>query len=195
MGGGSLTAIPVVEILAGDISSYIPTNVISITDGQIYLESDLFNAGVRPAINAGISVSRVGGNAQTKAMKKVSGMLRLGLAQFRELETFAKFGTELDKETRKQLARGERTVEVLKQELYQPIPVEEQVIVIFALTRGYLDDVAMKDVKNFEKELVSYIKSTKTELMASLYETKDITVEFEKQLCEAIETFKNNFVS
>ena len=194
MGGGSLTAIPVVEILAGDISSYIPTNVISITDGQIYLESDLFNAGVRPAINAGISVSRVGGNAQTKAMKKISGMLRLGLAQFRELETFAKFGTELDKETRKQLARGERTVEVLKQELYQPIPVEEQVLVIFALTRGYLDDVGIKDIKNFEKELVSYIKSIRPELIASLYETKDITEEFEKQLRGAIETFKNNFV-
>ena len=194
MGGGSLTAIPVVEILAGDISSYIPTNVISITDGQIYLESDLFNAGVRPAINAGISVSRVGGNAQTKAMKKISGMLRLGLAQFRELETFAKFGTELDKETRKQLARGERTVEVLKQELYQPIPVEEQVLVIFALTRGYLDDVGIKGIKNFEKELVSYIKSIRPELIASLYETKDITEEFEKQLRGAIETFKNNFV-
>ena len=194
LGGGSLTAIPVVEILAGDISSYIPTNVISITDGQIYLESDLFNAGVRPAINAGISVSRVGGNAQTKAMKKVSGMLRLGLAQFRELETFAKFGTELDKETRKQLARGERTVEVLKQELYAPISAEEQVLVIFALTRGYLDDVEMKDVKNFEKELVSHIKSTKPQIIASLKETKDISTELEKQLWETIETFKNNFV-
>jgi len=195
LGGGSLTAIPVVEILAGDISSYIPTNVISITDGQIYLESDLFNAGVRPAINAGISVSRVGGNAQTKAMKKVSGMLRLGLAQFRELETFAKFGTELDKETRKQLARGERTVEVLKQELYRPIPVEEQVLVIFALTRGYLDDVEIKDVRNFEKELVSYIKSSRSELIESLYKSKDISEELEKQLAEAIEIFKNNFVS
>jgi F-type H+/Na+-transporting ATPase subunit alpha len=194
MGGGSLTAIPVVEILAGDISSYIPTNVISITDGQIYLESDLFNAGVRPAINAGISVSRVGGNAQTKAMKKVSGMLRLGLAQYRELETFAKFGTELDKETRKQLARGERTVEVLKQELYQPMPAEDQVLIIFALTRGYLDDVEMRDIKNFEKELVSYIKNTKPELVAEIYETKDISVELEKQLWTAIETFKKNFV-
>jgi F-type H+/Na+-transporting ATPase subunit alpha len=194
MGGGSLTAIPVVEILAGDISSYIPTNVISITDGQIYLESDLFNAGVRPAINAGISVSRVGGNAQTKAMKKVSGMLRLGLAQYRELETFAKFGTELDKETRKQLARGERTVELLKQELYQPMSAEEQVLVIFSLTRGYLDDVETKDIKNFEKELISYIKNTRSELIASLHETKDISAELEKQLITAVETFKNNYV-
>jgi F-type H+-transporting ATPase subunit alpha len=194
MGGGSLTAIPVVEILAGDISSYIPTNVISITDGQIYLESDLFNAGVRPAINAGISVSRVGGNAQTKAMKKVSGMLRLGLAQYKELETFAKFGTELDKETRKQLARGERTVEALKQNLYQPMPVEDQVLVIFALTRGYLDDIEIKDVKNFEKEFISYMKSTRTDLICSLSDTEDITEELEKQLSAAIETFKNNFV-
>jgi F-type H+-transporting ATPase subunit alpha len=194
MGGGSLTAIPVVEILAGDISSYIPTNVISITDGQIYLESDLFNAGVRPAINAGISVSRVGGNAQIKAMKKVAGMLRLGLAQYRELETFAKFGTELDKETRKQLARGERTVEVLKQELYQPMPVENQVIVIFALTRGYLDDIEIKDVKNFEKELISYIRGTRIDLINSLIRAEDISEELDKQLSDAIHTFKNNFI-
>jgi F-type H+-transporting ATPase subunit alpha len=192
MGGGSLTAIPVVEILAGDISSYIPTNVISITDGQIYLESDLFNAGVRPAINAGISVSRVGGNAQTKAMKKVSGMLRLGLAQYRELETFAKFGTELDRETKKQLARGERTVEVLKQDLYQPMPVEDQVLVIFALTRGYLDDIEIKDVKNFEKEFISYMKGTRMDLVGMLSDTKDISEELEKQLSAAIETFKNS---
>jgi F-type H+-transporting ATPase subunit alpha len=192
MGGGSLTAIPVVEILAGDISSYIPTNVISITDGQIYLESDLFNAGVRPAINAGISVSRVGGNAQTKAMKKVSGMLRLGLAQYRELETFAKFGTELDRETKKQLARGERTVEVLKQDLYQPMPVEDQVLVIFVLTRGYLDDIEIKDVKNFEKEFISYMKGTRTDLVSILSDTKDISEELEKQLSAAIETFKNS---
>ncbi|MHB1347287.1 MAG: F0F1 ATP synthase subunit alpha [Candidatus Humimicrobiaceae bacterium] len=193
-GGGSLTAIPVVEILAGDISSYIPTNVISITDGQIYLESDLFNAGVRPAINAGISVSRVGGNAQTKAMKKVSGMLRLGLAQYRELETFAKFGTELDKETKKQLARGERTVEILKQDLYEPMPFENQVIVIFALTRGYLDDIEIKNVSIFEKELISYMRGTKKDLVESLFKTKDISEELEKQLASAIEAFKNNFV-
>jgi F-type H+-transporting ATPase subunit alpha len=193
LGGGSLTAIPVVEILAGDISSYIPTNVISITDGQIYLETDLFNAGVRPAINAGISVSRVGGNAQTKAMKKVSGMLRLGLAQYRELETFAKFGTELDKETRKQLARGERTVEVLKQKLYQPMPVEDQVLIIFALTRGYLDDIEIKAVGNFEKELISYMHSSQKDIIYKLDSSKDISEELEKQITGAIENFKKNF--
>ena len=153
LGGGSLTAIPVIETRASDISAYIPTNVISITDGQIYLETDLFNAGVRPAINAGISVSRVGGNAQSKAMKKVAGMLRLDLAQYRELETFAKFGTELDKETKKQLARGERTVEVLKQGQYVPMDVEDQVLIIFALTNGYLDDVEIKDIAGFQQQL------------------------------------------
>lgn len=193
LGGGSLTAIPVVEILAGDISSYIPTNVISITDGQIYLETDLFNAGVRPAINAGISVSRVGGNAQTKAMKKVSGMLRLGLAQYRELETFAKFGTELDKETRKQLARGERTVEVLKQKPYQPMPVEDQVLIIFALTRGYLDDIEIKAVGNFGKELISYMHSSQKDIIYKLDSSKDISGELEKQITGAIENFKKNF--
>ncbi|MCX6384831.1 MAG: F0F1 ATP synthase subunit alpha [Actinobacteria bacterium] len=178
LGGGSLTAIPVVEILAGDISSYIPTNVISITDGQIYLETDLFNAGVRPAI---------------KAMKKVSGMLRLGLAQYRELETFAKFGTELDKETRKQLARGERTVEVLKQKLYQPMPVEDQVLIIFALTRGYLDDIEIKAVDNFEKELISYMHSSQKDIIYKLDSSKDISEELEKQITGAIENFKKNF--
>ncbi|MCL6087563.1 MAG: F0F1 ATP synthase subunit alpha [Actinobacteria bacterium] len=192
--GGSLTSIPVVEILAGDISSYIPTNVISITDGQIYLETDLFNAGVRPAINAGISVSRVGGNAQTKAMKKVTGMLRLGLAQYRELETFAKFGTELDKETRRQLARGERTVEVLKQNLYQPVPVEDQVIIIFALTRGFLDDIELKFVNNFEKELISYMHNSQKEIMKELSSTLDISTELENKISGATLNFKKNFL-
>jgi len=195
LGGGSLTAIPVVEIQAGDLSTYIPTNVISITDGQIYLETDLFNAGVRPAINAGISVSRVGGNAQTKAMKKVSGMLRLGLAQYRELETFAKFGTELDKETKKQLARGEKTVEVLKQNLYQPMSAEDQVLIIFALTRGYLDDIEVKTVKNFERELISYIHNLKKEIVRELSSSKDISEELEKLISEAIENFKKSFIS
>ncbi|MCL5070001.1 MAG: F0F1 ATP synthase subunit alpha [Actinobacteria bacterium] len=195
LGGGSLTAIPVVEIQAGDLSTYIPTNVISITDGQIYLETDLFNAGVRPAINAGISVSRVGGNAQTKAMKKVAGMLRLGLAQYKELETFAKFGTELDKETRKQLARGEKTVEILKQNLYQPIPVEDQVLVIFALTRGYLDDIEIKTVKHFEHELISYMHNSKKEIMRELSRLNDITDELEKLISEAIENFRQNFIN
>jgi len=195
LGGGSLTAIPVVEIQAGDLSTYIPTNVISITDGQIYLETDLFNAGVRPAINAGISVSRVGGNAQTKAMKKVAGMLRLGLAQYKELETFAKFGTELDKETRKQLARGEKTVEILKQNLYQPISVEDQVLVIFALTRGYLDDIEIKTVKDFEHELISYMHNSKKEIMRELSRLNDITDELEKLISEAIENFRQNFIN
>ena len=194
LGGGSLTAIPVVEILAGDISAYIPTNVISITDGQIYLETDLFNAGVRPAINPGISVSRVGGNAQTKAMKKVAGMLRLGLAQYRELETFAKFGTELDKETKKQLARGERTVEVLKQNLYHPMPVEDQVIIIYALTNGFLDDVEIKNISNFEKELISYMYNSHPEIIKELKATQDISESLDKQISDAIINFKKIFV-
>jgi F-type H+/Na+-transporting ATPase subunit alpha len=153
-GGGSLTALPVIETQAGDVSAYIPTNVISITDGQIYLESSLFNAGVRPAINVGISVSRVGGNAQVKAMKKVSGTLRLDLAQYRELEAFSKFGSDLDPATQRQLRRGERLVEILKQGQYQPSPVEEQIVSIFAATKGLFDPIAASDVKAFEKELI-----------------------------------------
>ncbi len=192
-GGGSLTAIPVIETKAGDISAYIPTNVISITDGQIYLVTDLFNAGVRPAINAGISVSRVGGNAQIAAMKKVAGMLRLDLAQYRELETFAKFGTELDKETRKQLARGERTVEVLKQGQYVPMEVEDQVLIIFALTRGYLDDIELKNIQRFEKEYLEYIHSVKPKIVDELVRTKDISESLEKQIISAIEDFKGGF--
>jgi F-type H+-transporting ATPase subunit alpha len=192
-GGGSLTAIPVIETKAGDISAYIPTNVISITDGQIYLVTDLFNAGVRPAINAGISVSRVGGNAQIAAMKKVAGMLRLDLAQYRELETFAKFGTELDKETRKQLARGERTVEVLKQGQYVPMEVEDQVLIIFALTRGYLDDIEIKNLQRFEKEYLEYIHSVKPRIIDELVKTKDISESLEKKIISAIEDFKGTF--
>jgi F-type H+-transporting ATPase subunit alpha len=192
-GGGSLTAIPVIETKAGDISAYIPTNVISITDGQIYLVTDLFNAGVRPAINAGISVSRVGGNAQIAAMKKVAGMLRLDLAQYRELETFAKFGTELDKETRKQLARGERTVEILKQGQYVPMEVEDQVLIIFALTRGYLDDVEIKNLQRFEKEYLEYVHSVKPKIIDELVKTKDISVSLEKKIISAIEDFKGTF--
>ncbi len=192
-GGGSLTALPVIETKAGDISAYIPTNVISITDGQIYLVTDLFNAGVRPAINAGISVSRVGGNAQINAMKKVAGMLRLDLAQYRELETFAKFGTELDKETRKQLARGERTVEVLKQGQYVPMDVEDQVLIIFALTRGYLDDIDIKRLQRFEKEYLEYIHSAKPDIVDELAGTKDISDELEKKIISAIEDFKGTF--
>jgi F-type H+-transporting ATPase subunit alpha len=161
MGGGSLTALPIIETQAGDVSAYIPTNVISITDGQIYLEPDLFYAGVRPAVNVGISVSRVGGNAQIKAMKKVAGTLRLDLAQFRELEAFAQFASDLDKATQRQLARGQRTVEVLKQGQYQTWPVEEQVAVLYAVGNGYFDEVPMDRVKGFEKDLVDALRTGK----------------------------------
>lgn len=192
-GGGSLTAIPVIETKAGDISSYIPTNVISITDGQIYLEMDMFNTGIRPAVNPGISVSRVGGNAQINAMKKVAGMLRLDLAQYRELETFAKFGTELDKETRKQLARGERTVEVLKQGQYCPMDVEDQVLILFALTNGYLDDIEVKKLQRFEKEYLEFIHSNCADIMADLKKTKDIDEKLEQKIKNALERFKKSF--
>ncbi len=192
-GGGSLTAIPVIETKAGDISSYIPTNVISITDGQIYLETDLFNAGVRPAVNPGISVSRVGGNAQIPAMKKVAGMLRLDLAQYRELETFAKFGTELDKETRKQLARGERTVEVLKQKQYTPMDVEDQVLILFALTRGYLDEIGINKLHSFEQQYLEFIHSSKRDIIEELKKTKDISDELEKKIIAAVESFSASF--
>ncbi|MCG6961309.1 F0F1 ATP synthase subunit alpha [bacterium BMS3Abin03] len=158
MGGGSLTALPIIETQQGDVSAYIPTNVISITDGQIYLESNLFNAGVRPAINVGISVSRVGGNAQIKAMKKVAGTLKLDLAQYRELEAFAKFGSDLDKATQKTLAKGARLVELLKQDQYTPMPVERMVVAIYAGTNGYMDNIPVPDIKRFEKEILEYIE-------------------------------------
>ncbi len=192
-GGGSLTAIPVIETKAGDISAYIPTNVISITDGQIYLETDLFNAGIRPAINPGISVSRVGGNAQINAMKKVVGMLRLDLAQYRELETFAKFGTELDKETRKQLARGERTVEILKQGQYVPMDVEDEILILFALTKGYLDDIEVGKLSRFEAEYLEFIHSSAPKIIDELKITKDISPELEAEIISAIEKFKKSF--
>lgn len=192
-GGGSLTAIPVIETKAGDISSYIPTNVISITDGQIYLEMDMFNAGIRPAVNPGISVSRVGGNAQINAMKKVAGMLRLDLAQYRELETFAKFGTELDKETKKQLARGERTVEILKQGQYAPMDVEDQVLILFALTNGYLDDIEVKDLQRFEKDYLEFIHSNCADIIEDLKKTKDIDEKSEQKIKNALERFKKSF--
>ncbi|ARA94334.1 MAG: F0F1 ATP synthase subunit alpha [Bacteroidetes bacterium] len=170
-GGGSLTALPVIETQAGDVSAYIPTNVISITDGQIYLEADLFNAGVRPAINVGISVSRVGGNAQIKAMKKVSGTLRLDLAQYRELEAFSKFGSDLDPATQRQLRRGERLVEVLKQGQYQPVPVEQQVAIIYVATQGLLDRVPAGKVRQFEKELIERLTLQHGEALASIRTT------------------------
>lgn len=171
LGGGSITALPIIETQAGDISAYVPTNVISITDGQIFLQSDLFFSGVRPAINAGQSVSRVGGSAQIKAIKKVAGTLRLDLASYRELESFAQFGSDLDEFTAKKLARGERTVEVLKQGQNNPLPVEHQVLIIFALTKGYLDDIPVQDITRFEEEFNHWAESNATELLNEIRET------------------------
>jgi len=192
-GGGSLTAIPVIETMAGDISGYIPTNLISINDGQIYLETDLFKAGVRPAINVGISVSRVGGNAQIKAMRKICGMLRLHMAQYRELEHFAKFGTGLDKEAIKQITRGHRTIEILKQPQYQPMPVEDQVIIIYVLTRGYLDDIEVEALKRFEREFLNFIHNSHPEVTDKINKTKDIDDEIEQKIRDATIEFKKSF--
>jgi F-type H+-transporting ATPase subunit alpha len=192
-GGGSLTALPIIETQAGDVSAYIPTNVISITDGQIFLESDLFYAGVRPAINAGISVSRVGGNAQIKAMKKVAGRLRLDMASYRELAAFAQFGSDLDKATQASLARGERMQEVLKQGQYQPMPVEEQVVIIYAGTNGYLDDIDVEKVGKFEEGFLSFLKSVSPEILSDIKEVKKITEETEEKLKKAIADFKEQF--
>ncbi|WP_018923168.1 F0F1 ATP synthase subunit alpha [Salsuginibacillus kocurii] len=190
-GAGSLTALPFIETQAGDVSAYIPTNVISITDGQIFLQGDLFHSGVRPAVNAGISVSRVGGSAQIKAMKKVAGTLRLDLAAFRELEAFAQFGSDLDASTRAKLARGERTVEILKQDLNQPLPVEKQVAIIYALTEGFLDDIPVEDVKRFESELFTHLDSEHAELLASIRETGNLPEK--EDFNNAIEGFKKGF--
>ncbi|MGD8190349.1 F0F1 ATP synthase subunit alpha [Brevibacillus ginsengisoli] len=191
LGGGSLTALPFIETQGSDVSAYIPTNVISITDGQIFLETDLFNAGQRPAINAGISVSRVGGSAQIKAMKKVAGPLRLDLAQYRELAAFAQFGSDLDKATQARLTRGERVVEILKQGQYEPMAVEKQVISIFAATKGFIDEIPVEDVRRFEKELLAFIDSNKPQLFEHIRTTKDLPDE--KELGAAIEEFKKGF--
>ena len=194
LGGGSLTALPIVETKGGDVSAYIPTNVISITDGQIYLEKDLFNAGVRPAINVGISVSRVGGNAQIKAMKQVAGRLRLDLAQYRELEAFATFGSELDRASQAQLDRGARVVELLKQPQYEPVPVERQVVSIFAGTGGFLDDVPVVDVKRFQDSLLTFVESHDPEIMRSIEEKSELPEEISKKLEAAIKEFRATFV-
>jgi len=191
--GGSLTALPIIQTQAGDVSAYIPTNVISITDGQIYLETDLFYAGVRPAVNVGISVSRVGGNAQIKAMKSVAGQLRLDLAQYRELEAFAQFGSELDPATQRQLARGERTVEVLKQGQYRPMPVEEQVMVIFAVARGHLDDLEVGKIRKWEQGFLEYMRSSRPEVGGAIRESGKLTDETEEALVEAIEHYRATF--
>jgi F-type H+-transporting ATPase subunit alpha len=193
LGAGSLTALPVIETQAGDVSAYIPTNVISITDGQVYLEPNLFMAGIRPAINVGLSVSRVGGAAQIKAMKKVAGTLRLDLAQYRELAAFAQFGSDLDKATKTKLTRGERLVELLKQPQYKPMVVEEQVSVLYAGTRGFLDDVAVSDAIRFGEELVEFMRNQKSDVLAEIVQTKDLGSETEKKLAAAIEEFKAGF--
>ena len=195
LGGGSLSALPVIETQAGDVSAYIPTNVISITDGQIYLESDLFNIGVRPAINAGISVSRVGGNAQIKAMRQVAGSLRLDMAQFRELAAFAQFGSELDKATQAQLGRGRRLTELLKQDQFQPLPVEKQVLGIFAGTNGYADDIPVEDVRRFEKELYSFVETNYNGVLKTLAEKKAIDDGLRAEIKKALEDFKKRFVA
>jgi F-type H+-transporting ATPase subunit alpha len=192
LGGGSLTALPFVETQAGDISSYIPTNVISITDGQIFLQSDLFFSGVRPAINAGLSVSRVGGAAQIKAMKKVSGTLRLDLASFRELESFAQFGSDLDKATQAKLARGQRTVEVLKQDLNKPIKVEKQVMILYALTKGLLDDIPVEDILRFESEMYAWLDQNRASLLAEIRTSGNLPADQDME--EAINEFKKTFV-
>ena len=193
LGGGSLTALPVIETQAGDISAYIPTNVISITDGQIYLESDLFHSGIRPAIHVGNSVSRVGGNAQIKAMKQVAGRLRLDLAQYRELAAFAQFGSDLDKATQAQLARGERLTEILKQDQYEPLAVEKQILVIYATTRGYTDDFEVSDLAEFEESLYPFFATRYSSLLQGLIEKGTIDNEMEKQLNAALEEFKERF--
>ncbi len=194
LGGGSITALPIIETLAGDVSAYIPTNVISITDGQIYLESELFNAGQRPAVNVGLSVSRVGGSAQIKAMRKIAGPLRINLAQYRELEAFAQFGSDLDKATRDKLIQGERLVETLKQPLYATLPVEEQVMILFASTKGYLMDLPVNKVRKFNQGLIEFVKEKYPKILSSISETGDISDEVMKLMQTAIEEFKGQFV-
>ena len=194
-GAGSLTALPIIETQAGDVSAYIPTNVISITDGQIYLETDLFNSGIRPAVNVGLSVSRVGGSAQIKAMKQVAGRLRLDLAQYRELAAFAQFGSDLDAATQAQLSRGERLVELLKQGQYEPIIVEEQVLSIFTGVNGYLDDIAVEDITRFEKELISFAKSNYPDVLESIKKEKKLSDELTEKLKKLVEEFKKQFSS
>jgi F-type H+-transporting ATPase subunit alpha len=193
LGGGSLTALPIIETQAGDVSGYIPTNVISITDGQIYLEPELFYAGVRPAVNVGLSVSRVGGAAQTKAMKQVAGSLRIDLAQFRELAAFAQFGSDLDKATLQQIERGKRMVELLKQGQYVPLPFEEQVIVIFAGVNGLLDDLPVESITKFEEEFLRYLRDNKEDLKKEVAEKKEISEDLKEKISQAVEEFKKTF--
>jgi len=193
-GGGSITALPIIETQAGDISAYIPTNVISITDGQIFLETDLFFAGFRPAINTGLSVSRVGGAAQIKAMKKVAGSLKLELAQYRDLAAFAQFGSELDKDTRQRLEQGERIMELLKQPQYSPVSVEHQVIIFYVAINKYLSDIPVNRIRQFEKEFLQYVDNNYPDIVESIRETKDLTENTEKRITEAVHEFKKSFV-
>ena len=194
-GGGSLTALPIIETQAGDISAYIPTNVISITDGQIYLESELFNAGVRPAVNPGISVSRVGGNAQIKAMKKVAGTLKLDYSQYRELQSFAQFGSDLDKDTKDRLAKGERIVEVLKQDQNSPLEVEEQVVIIYAVINNFLKDIAVDKIKQYQADLLDHIKSTCPDILTSIKTEKVMKPEIEEQLKKVLADFAKGYAA
>lgn len=193
LGAGSLTALPIIETKAGDVAAYIPTNVISITDGQIYLEADLFNKGIRPAINVGLSVSRVGGAAQIKAMKQVAGTLRLELAQFRELEAFVQFASELDKATQQTINRGLRLVELLKQEPYNPIPVEKQIVAIYAGTNGYLDDLPVEAVRKFEKELYAYLDNQRPDILKEIREKKALDDDLKRRIDEALKDFNSKF--
>ena len=192
-GGGSITALPIIETQAGDVSAYIPTNVISITNGQIFLESELFNSGVRPAINAGLSVSRVGGSAQIKAMKKIAGPIRIELAQYRELESFAQFGSDLDKDTLDRLNHGQRIVEILKQPQYSTLEVEKEVVILYAVTKKYLDDIELHRIADFEKEFFNFVETKYNNIFKSIRETKEMSEDVEKQLIEAIERFKKEF--
>ena len=194
-GGGSLTALPIIETQAGDVSAYIPTNVISITDGQIFLETDLFNAGVRPAVNPGISVSRVGSAAQIKAMKKVSGSLKLSYSQYRELQAFSQFGSDLDADTKNRLAMGERIVEVLKQDRNAPVPVELQVCIIYAVTKGYLKNVDVDNIKDYEEQMFADMQENHPEILASILETKEMTAENEEALKAALEAFTAQYAA
>ncbi len=195
LGGGSLTALPIIETQLGDVSAYIPTNVISITDGQIYLESDLFYGGVRPAVNVGLSVSRVGGSAQVKAMRQVAGKLRLDLAQYRELAAFAQFGSDLDRATQMQLARGQRMVEILKQGQYQPLPVEKQVAIIFAGTQGLLDDLAVDLIREFETFFYGWLERKHGELLAEIRDKREISDTLRETMTKAVSDAKAEFTA
>jgi F-type H+-transporting ATPase subunit alpha len=190
-GGGSITALPIIETQAGDLSAYIPTNVISITDGQIFLEADLFYQGIKPAINVGLSVSRVGSSAQTKAMKKVAGKVKLELAQFRELEAFTKFGSELDERTQQKIDRGFRTREVLKQGQYSPLLMEEQVVVMWALNNGYFDDVKVEDIKKTEADLLKYFKEGQKDVLKEIADKKELDEKLEKKIEKGVRDFKS----